>query len=191
MDFITLLLLAFGLSADAFAVSVTNGMCSNKVTKKHALITALTFGFFQALMPTLGYVLGNTLADIISRFQHWIALLLLGAIGVNMLSDAIKEWRSPKAQVCTTLNVFRAKNLILQGVATSIDALAAGVSIAVLNINILTSAFFIGVITFLLCTIGVYIGKRFGTILGSRAKLLGGLVLIGIGVKIFIENQFI
>lgn len=191
MDFITLLLLAFGLSADAFAVSVTNGMCSSKVTKKHALLTALTFGFFQALMPVLGYVLGNTLADIVSRFQHWIALLLLGAIGVNMLADAIKEWKSSEALVCTTLNIFTAKNLILQGLATSIDALAAGVSIAVLNINILASALIIGVITFLLCTIGVYIGKRFGAILGSRAKLIGGIVLIGIGLKIFIENQFL
>ncbi len=190
MDFITLFLLAFGLAADAFAVSVTNGMCSCKITRRHAVLTALTFGFFQALMPVLGFVLGNTFAEIVSRFQHWIALLLLSAIGVNMLTDAMKESKTPDVQICTTLNTFRAKNLILQGIATSIDALAAGVSIAVLNINILTAALIIGFITFLLCTIGVYIGKRFGTILGFRAKILGSIVLIGIGVKIFIENQF-
>lgn len=190
MDFITLILLAFGLAADAFAVSVTNGMCSSKVTRIHALLTALTFGFFQALMPVLGFVLGKTFADIVSRFQHWIALLLLSAIGINMLTEALKERKTPEAQVCTTLNIFRAKNLIMQGLATSIDALAAGVSIAVLNINILAAALIIGVITFFLCTVGVYIGKRFGAILGFRAKILGSLVLIGIGVKIFIENQF-
>lgn len=190
MDFITLFLLAFGLAADAFAVSVTNGMCSCKITRRHAVLTALTFGFFQALMPVLGFVLGNTFAEIVSRFQHWIALLLLSAIGVNMLTDAMKESKTPEVQICTTLNTFRAKNLILQGIATSIDALAAGVSIAVLNINILTAALIIGFITFLLCTIGIYIGKRFGTILGFRAKILGSIVLFGIGVKIFIENQF-
>ncbi len=190
MDLITLFLLAFGLASDAFAVSVTNGMCSSRITKRHALLTALTFGFFQALMPVLGYVLGNSFADFVFRYQHWIALLLLGAIGVNMLSDALKEWKTPEGEVCTTLNIFQAKNLILQGIATSIDALAAGVSIAVLNINILSSALIIGVITFLLCTAGVYIGKRFGTILGFRAKILGGIVLIGIGARIFIQNQF-
>lgn len=191
MDIITLVLLALGLSADAFAVSVTNGMCSKKVTKRHALLTALTFGLFQAFMPVLGYILGNTFADFVFRFQHWIALILLGAIGVNMLSDALKEWKSTDGEVCSTINIFNAKNLILQGLATSIDALAAGVSIAVLNINILTSALIIGVITFLLCTVGVYIGKRFGTMLGFRAKVLGGIVLIGIGARIFIENQFL
>ncbi len=190
MDFLTLVLLALGLAADAFAVSVTNGMCSSRVTKRHALLTALTFGFFQALMPVLGFALGNSFANIVFRIQHWIALLLLGAIGANMLLDALKESKSAEGEECNTLNIFQAKSIILQGLATSIDALAAGVSIAVLNISILASALTIGVITFLLCTIGVYIGKRFGAILGFRAKVLGGIVLIGIGVRIFIENQF-
>ncbi len=191
MDFITLVLLALSLAADAFAVSVTNGMCSSKVTKKHALLTALTFGAFQSLMPVLGFVLGNTFAEFVFRCQHWIALLLLGAIGINMLSDAVKEGKSPNELICSTQNVFRAKNLILQGFATSIDALAAGVSLAVLNINIMTSAIIIGIITFLLCAVGIYIGKRFGAILGFRAKILGGIILIGIGARIFIENQFL
>ena len=190
MDFITLVLLALGLAADAFAVSVTNGMCSSRVTRRHNLVTAFTFGFFQAIMPVLGFILGRTFADIVFRFQHWIALLLLGAIGVNMLTDVIKEWKSEKVAICSTLNLFSAKNLIMQGIATSIDAMAAGVSIAVLNINILTSALTIGIITFLLCSIGVYIGKRFGARLGLRAKILGGIALICIGLRIFIQNQF-
>jgi putative Mn2+ efflux pump MntP len=190
MDFVTLILLALGLAADAFAVSITNGMCSSRVTKRNALLMAFTFGFFQALMPVLGFILGNTFAGFVFRFQHWIALLLLGAIGVNMLSDALRERDTPEEEGCSTLSIFQSRNLILQGIATSIDALAAGVSIAVLNINILTSALIIGMITFLLCAVGVYIGKRFGNILGFRAKVLGGIVLIGIGARIFIENHF-
>lgn len=190
MDLITLVLLALGLSADAFAVAVTNGMCSDKVTKRHAVMTAFTFGFFQALMPVLGFLLGRTFYDIICRYQHWVALLLLGAIGVNMLADTYKEWKN-KESVCTNRNMFNAKNLIMQGIATSIDALAAGVSIAVLNINILSAALLIGLITFVLCIIGVYIGKKFGSLLELRAKLIGGIVLIMIGLKIFVENQFL
>lgn len=189
MGFITIALLALGLSADAFAVSVTNGICSKKVTKKDALLTGITFGFFQALMPVLGFTLGNTFSDFVSRYSHWIALFLLGAIGVNMLSEVIKDWKNPETS-CPATNVFTARNLIIQGVATSIDALAAGVSLAVLDINIFTSAFIIGAITLLLCLVGVEIGKRFGTLLGLRARIIGGFILIALGLKIFIENQF-
>ncbi len=189
MDLLTLIFLALGLSADAFAVAVTNGICSNKVTKRHAVSTAFTFGFFQGLMPVLGFTLGKTFVDIVCRYQHWIALLLLGAIGVNMLSDTYKEWNCTET---TNINrsLFQARNLIMQGIATSIDAFAAGVSIAVLNINIISAALIIGLITFVLCTLGVYIGKKFGALLGLRAKLFGGIVLIIIGLKIFVENQF-
>lgn len=189
MQLITLILLALGLAADAFAVSITNGMCSSgKVTKRHAFFTALTFGFFQALMPVLGFIMGRTFSEIVSLYQHWIALLLLGAIGVNMLMDTYKEWKNPE-EVCTLKDVFTAKNLVMQGIATSIDALAAGVSIAVLDINIISAALTIGITTFICCLIGVYIGKKFGTMLGLRAKLIGGFVLILLGLKIFFQNQ--
>ncbi len=192
MDLLTLVLLALGLSADAFAVAITNGMCSNRVTKGHAIATAFAFGFFQALMPVLGFTLGRTFSDFVCRYQHWIALLLLGAIAINMLTDTFKEWKSAGTiSMCTTRNIFSVKNLLMQAIATSIDALAAGVSIAVLNINIVSAALLIGLITFILCTAGVYIGKKFGSLLGLRAKLIGGLVLLTIGLKIFIENQFI
>ncbi len=190
MDLLTLILLALGLSADAFAVAVTNGIVSHRVTKKDALKTALFFGFFQGLMPLIGFTLGTTFAEFICRFQHWVALILLGAIGANMLTEAIKDWKSTEG-TCTIMNIFTPKNLILQGIATSIDALAAGISLAVLDINIVTSSLLIGVITFFLCGFGVYIGKKFGSLLGVRARFVGGFILIAIGLKIFIENQFL
>ena len=190
MEFITILLLALGLSADAFAVSVTNGICSIKVTKHNAILTAFTFGLFQAIMPMLGYYLGTTFSDFVSRYQHWVALILLGSIGINMLSEVYNEWKHPE-DGCDLKDIFTTRNLIMQGIATSIDALAAGVSLAVMNINILHAALLIGMITFLCCTVGVFIGKRFGSLLGIQARLVGGAVLILLGLKIFVDQQFL
>ena len=188
MDFITQILLAFCLATDAFAVSITNGMCSSKITQKNVFETALTFGAFQGLMPVLGYVLGNSFTEIITRYQHYVALFLLGAIGLNMIVETIKEHKDPE-NICSSRNVFSLGNLIVQGIATSIDALAVGVSLAALNVYIPSTALLIGVITFLCCGFGVYIGKKFGVLLGIRAKFGGGILLILIGVKIFIENM--
>lgn len=195
MDFFTLLLLALGLAADAFAVSITNGILSNHAEdepdnpqamhRKYAFITGITFGFFQAFMPVIGYFLGKTFFEFVHRYQHWVALLLLGAIGINMLTDAIKEQRSP--EISPKATVFTAKNLVLQGAATSIDAMAAGVSFAVLDTSIVTPALLIGIVTFIFCFTGVYIGKIFGTVLGNRARFIGGLLLICIGLKTFID----
>jgi putative Mn2+ efflux pump MntP len=190
MDFLTLVLIALGLSADAFAVSVTNGMCSSHITKKNAFYTALTFGLFQAAMPVLGFFLGCTFSEFISRFQHWVALFLLGFIGINMIAEAIKERRNPE-DACTVKNVFTVKNLILQGIATSIDALAVGVGFAVMDINIFWAALLIGVITFFCCTVGVFIGRKFGALLGLRARFIGGILLLIIGIRIFIEHQLL
>ncbi|MDD3174478.1 MAG: manganese efflux pump MntP family protein [Herbinix sp.] len=190
MDFITLIFLALALSADAFAVSVTNGMFCNKITTKKALLTGIFFGFFQALMPIQGFFLGKTFSDIVHRYQHWVALFLLGAIGINMLADAIKDQQNAKS-THPDKNIFAIKSLILQGIATSIDALAAGVSLAVLQINIFSASLLIGVVTFFCCFLGVYIGRIFGSLLGIKAKFVGGITLIIIGLKIFIENQFL
>ena len=189
MDFVTITLLALGLSADAFAVSVMNGICSDKITRREALLTALFFGFFQALMPVLGFILGNTFSEVVNRYQHWIALFLLGAIGVNMVQQVYKDRKNPDED-CPP-DIFSARNLTMQGIATSIDALAAGVSLAMLKINIISSALVIGIITFFLCYLGVYVGKKFGNLLGLRARLTGGILLILLGLKIFIENQFV
>ncbi len=186
MDFFTLMLLALGLAADAFAVSISNGMCSNHIQKKHAFITGLTFGSFQAIMPIIGYLLGKTFFEFVHRYQHWVALFLLGAIGINMITDAAKE-RHPTQKPDRREAVFNAKSLTLQGTATSIDAMAAGLSFAVLDTPILTPVLLIGITTFIFCFIGVYIGKIFGTILGNRARFAGGILLILIGIKTFIE----
>lgn len=189
MEFITITLLALGLSADAFAVALTNGICSAKVTKKDAVTTAFTFGLFQTIMPILGYYLGATFFDIIYRFQHWIAFLLLTSIGANMLSEVYHEWKHPEKDSILQ-DIFTPKKLIMQGIATSIDALAAGVSMVAIQLNIVSAALFIGLITFFCCAVGVFIGKRFGALLGIRARLVGSMVLIILGLKILLEHQF-
>lgn len=188
MDLLTQILLGFCLSADAFAVSITNGMCSKRITQRNVFSTAVTFGAFQAIMPVLGFTLGCTFTEIISKYQHYIALFLLGAIGLNMVVDAVREYKHPE-NVCGTKNIFTVGNLLLQGIATSIDALAVGVSLAAINANIATTSLLIGIITFSCCALGVYIGRKFGMLLGIRAKLGGGILLILIGVKIFIEHM--
>lgn len=186
MDFITLVLLSFGLAADAFAVSLSDGMCSKHVTKNNAIAVATSFGFYQALMPILGFLLGCTFAEVIGRFQHWVALFLLSAIGINMIWDTIKEAKNPHC--VQTKNIFSTKNLTLQGIATSIDALAVGVSLAVIQANIVSSALVIGIITFASCFVGVLIGHKFGSLLGCRAKIAGGILLILIGLRIFFNS---
>ena len=189
MDFLTLILLAVALTADAFAVSITNGICRQRVTKRYALFTGIIFGFFQALMPAIGFLLGNTFSETVHRYQHWIALILLGGIGTNMLVDAIKEQRNPKPPQPVS-QIVTIKTLLLQGIATSIDALAAGVGFAVLEINIFTATIIIGIVTFIFSYFGVYIGKLFGMILGVLAKFAGGMILIVIGFKLFLESKF-
>lgn len=186
MNLLTLILVAFGLSADAFAVAVTNGICCKRLTKKHVTATALSFGFFQGFMPFLGYVLGITFSEFISRYQHFVALFLLSAIGINMLEEVRREKKYPES-TCSSKDIFTIKNLIFQGVATSIDALAAGVSFAAMEVNIIIASPLIGIITFLCCFVGVYIGRKFGALLGLRARLVGGILLILIGLHIFFE----
>lgn len=187
MDLLTQILLSFCLATDAFAVSVSNGICSMKITGKDVIATALTFGLFQSTMPVLGYILGNGFSNIISKYQHFAALFILSAIGLNMIADAIKEIRNPEV-INGSVNVFSARNLIMQGIATSIDALAAGISLLAIEASIAATSFIIGSITFICCAIGVYIGRRFGMLLGIRAKFVGGVLLILIGIKIFAEN---
>ena len=186
MNFITLVLLSFGLASDAFAVSLTDGMCSKHVTKNNAIAVAASFGFYQALMPILGFLLGCTFTEVIGRFQHWVALFLLSAIGINMIWDTIKEAKNPHCVQAN--NIFSTKNLTLQGIATSIDALAVGVGLAVIQANIVSSAIVIGIITFASCFVGVLIGHKFRSLLGCRVKIAGGILLILIGLRIFFNS---
>lgn len=189
MSLITLLFLAIGLAMDAFAVSITNGLCYPKLKTKHALLDGLTFGIFQAVMPLLGFFIGRTFSSAINFLDHWIALILLAFIGGNMIREAVNEMRHPE-ESCSKA-AFNFKRLMLQGVATSIDALAVGVSFAVMNVDILSACILIGIITFLFSFIGIFIGKKFGGLLKEKAEIIGGCILIIIGLKIFIEHMFL
>lgn len=186
MGILELLLIAVGLSMDAFAVSVTNGLCKKNMNLKWTIGSALTFGLFQGVMPTLGYALGSTFTSYVERFDHIIALILLGMIGGKMLWDAFHE----KEEGTEQNSSLSFGELMIQGVATSIDALAVGVTFSAMKANIVVSAGFIAAITFLLSLAAVWVGKKFGAVLNKKAEIAGGLILIGIGVKIFIEHTF-
>lgn len=185
MNLAELLLLAVGLSMDASAVSISNALCMPRIRTKEVLRIAGAFGFFQALMPFLGYYFASLFYDVISGFDHWVALLLLLFIGGKMLWEAVK---GEEEQECPTR--ITNKMLLLQAVATSIDALAVGISLSALSVNVWSSVLIIGLVTFGCCVLAMLVGKRFGNALGKRAGILGGLILIGIGLKIFIEHMF-
>ena len=181
MGLLELFLIAVGLSMDAFAVAICKGLSVKKVTVKHGLIVGLYFGGFQAGMPLLGYFLGSSFAKYIENFDHWIAFVLLGIIGFNM----IRESREKGEELNDS---FGFKAMFPMAVATSIDALAVGVSFAIMQVQIVWAVAFIGVITFTLSAIGVKIGNHFGVKYKSKAELFGGVVLILLGTKILLEH---
>lgn len=183
MGIVELFILAVGLSMDAFAVSICKGLSMKKMSWKNALIAGLYFGGFQALMPALGYFLGIQFSDMITSIDHWIAFVLLAIIGINM----IKESRTESERLDDSFGI---KTMLLLAVATSIDALAVGVTFAFLKVNIIPAVTFIGVITFCFGVAGIKIGNVFGEKYKSRAELAGGIILILIGLKILIEHLF-
>ena len=179
-----LFIIAVGLSMDACAVSICKGLSVKKVTLGHAAICGGYFGAFQALMPVIGFVLGVQFRDLITGIDHWIALILLGLIGANMIREALSgEEEEVNCSFC-----FRA--MLPLAIATSIDALAVGVTFAAMDIGskIVFAVIFIGVVTFLLSAIGVKIGNLFGMKFKSKAELFGGVVLVLMGLKIFLED---
>lgn len=182
MGVVELILIAIGLAMDAFAVSLGKGLTLKRVEGKFALVAGAWFGGFQALMPIIGYLLGRTFAGFVISVDHWIAFVLLALIGINMIRDTL--WGDKEQHTSD----FSARSMFLMAVATSIDALAVGVTMAFLDVNIWIAATVIGVITFALSAVGVVLGYRFGTLLGSKAGLLGGVILIGLGVKIILEH---
>lgn len=189
MDLVTIILIAIGLSMDAFAVSITNGAMIDKVTAKEALRVGVFFGGFQALMPLIGWAAGVKFERYITAIDHWIALILLSIIGGKMIYESIKGGEPEIA--CDYVGEKRClsnKTLVILAIATSIDALAVGVSFAFLKTSIISSIIIIGIITFIICFLGVLIGKKCGELLKKRAEILGGVVLIIIGLKIFIEH---
>lgn len=181
MDLLELFLIALGLSMDAFAVSVCKGLSVKRVLPRHAAAAGLYFGGFQALMPLAGYFLGVSFRGLIERFDHWVAFVLLTLIGISM----IREARSGSEALNGDFS-FRA--MLPLALATSIDALAVGVTFAFLSVKIVPAVLLIGAITFLLSAAGMKIGNVFGARYKSRAELLGGIILVLMGLKILLEH---
>lgn len=177
-----LVIIAVGVSMDAFAVSICKGLSVRSLKPHHALNAACWFGGFQALMPLIGYYLGVSFTDFVSNIDHWIAFILLGFIGGRMVYEAMSgdDARSDSD--------FSCKSMLPLAVATSIDALAVGVSLAFLNVDIWTAVLAIGVITGLFSAVGVYIGKSFGARYKSKAEIVGGVILFIMGLKILLEH---
>lgn len=182
MDIITLFSLAVGLSMDAFAVSVCKGLAMKKLTVKKMVVVGLWFGGFQALMPVIGYMLGIQFKSSITSIDHWIAFILLGIIGLNMIRESGNEETESAGESLAV------KEMLVLAVATSIDALAVGITFAFLNVNIFKAVSFIGVITFILAMAGVKAGNVFGTRYKAKAELAGGIILILLGFKILLEH---
>lgn len=184
MSLLELFIIAVGLSMDAFAVSICKGLSMCRWRGRDALIIGLYFGGFQAMMPFAGYLLGSRFKQAITAYDHWIAFILLGVIGINMIKESLdKESESCDASV-------RMKDMLILAIATSIDAIAVGVTFAFLQVRIIPAISFIGCTTLLLSMVGVKVGTVFGCKYKSRAELAGGLILVFMGCKILIEHLF-
>lgn len=182
MSIFEIIVISFGLAMDAFAVSVCKGLSMQKIMWKNTIIIACYFGLFQALMPVLGFLLGSSFAVIVKNIDHWIAFILLTIIGGNMIKESRDdeiEKRNDRIDV---------KTMLVLSIATSIDALAVGITFAFFKINIILAVLIIGIITYILSILGVVIGNKFGDKLQNKAELIGGIILILIGTKILFEH---
>jgi len=195
MSFIALIITAFALSMDAFAVSITKGMTIKNLKKSTGIKMALAFGLFQGGMPLIGWLLGISFESYIKSIDHWVAFILLGFIGFNMIKgffDDRKEKDINEAEVAISSATIEEdlsnKEIIMLAIATSIDALAVGISFAFLSVSIVPAASIICIVTFLVCLIGVFLGNKLGDIFNGYAELVGGIVLILIGFNILNEH---
>lgn len=188
MGFVELMMLAIGLSMDAFAVSICKGLSMKKAGLWEGMICGVWFGGFQAIMPVIGFFLGTLFAKQIEAFDHWVAFILLALIGGNMFKEAFS-----KCDCCEEHDAdLSVKTMFVMAVATSIDALAVGISLAMAgNVNIWMAMALIGVVTFLMCTAGVKIGNIFGSRYEKKAEAAGGIILILLGLKILLEHLYI
>lgn len=186
MDLLSILLIGIGLSMDAAAVSIAKGMClKDSSLKEYAFKLAFFFGFFQGFMPAVGYFAGSHFASYVQAIDHWVAFILLGFIGFNMIKESQEEKEEE-----TAISTISYKDILVLAIATSIDALAIGVSFAFLQVNIFVAVCVIGITTFLLSLIAVFMGKKLGTLFQKYAETLGGCILIFLGIKILIEHLF-
>ena len=183
MSIISLIVIASGLAMDAFAVSITSGFSIKPLKVSHALKIGIFFGLFQAIMPVIGWYTGLAFRDLIAHVDHWIAFGLLSFIGCKMIYESNKSGKD-KNQI-NSLNIY---TLILLSIATSIDALAIGLTLSFLKVFIILPAITIGIITFLFSFTGVYLGNKFGHFFEVKIEIFGGLILIGIGIKILLEH---
>lgn len=177
-----IILISIGLAMDAFAVSICKGLSMKKMSIKKAIIIGLYFGGFQASMPVIGYFLGATFQNIVTKIDHWIVFALLSFIGGKMIKESFSSKRGGYS------SSVEFKGMLVLAIATSIDALAVGITFAFLNVNILLASFSIGIIAFVLSVIGVKIGNSFGAKYESKAELVGGIILVFIGIKILMEH---
>ena len=182
MGILEILLIGVGLAMDAFAVSICKGLAMKKIDWKKAIIIGLYFGIFQGVMPIIGYFLGTTFQSLVTSMDHWIAFVLLALIGGNMIKEAFDY----ESEGCNDNIDFR--TMLVLAIATSIDALAVGITFAFLKTNLLVAVLVIGIITFILSLIGVKIGNKFGSKYESKAELVGGIILILMGLKILLEH---
>lgn len=183
MDILTVIFIAVGLAMDAFAVSIASGITMEKLRIRYALRIAFFFGVFQAIMPIIGFTAGLSIREFISQFDHWIAFGLLVFIGSKMIYESLLLDGDEQKMDPDDFGL-----LLVLSIATSIDALAVGISLSLLNVDIFLPAFIIGIVTFILSYLGVFIGRRVGHLFEKKIEVLGGLVLIGIGLKILIEH---
>ncbi len=182
MSYLKMIMLGFGLAADAFAVSVAEGVTIEKAVHKHTLRVSGMFGLFQGLMPVVGWLAGRTIRGFIHPYDHWVACLLLAFIGGKMIVDSLYGVETEADE-----GASGGLKLIMLAVATSIDALAIGITLAVLGTDIWTPAVVIGCVTAILCALGVQAGHRIGTYVGKKAEIVGGIVLVALGAKILVE----
>ena len=180
--FFELLLIAFGLGMDSFSVSICKGLAMKQIEIKKVIKIALVFGLFQGIMPTIGFFLGKTFSSLIINIDHWIAFILLGVIGINMIKEAFSD---EEENVDDKVDL---KTLCVLGLATSIDALIIGITFSLMNVNIFLAASIITGITFSMCIIGVKLGNILGCKFGKKAEILGGVILILMGTKILLEH---
>ncbi|MBN2063469.1 MAG: manganese efflux pump [Sedimentisphaerales bacterium] len=185
MQLIEIFIIALGLAMDAFAVSVSSGVIIHKLHIRHAMRVAAFFGGFQALMPYIGWQIGRLASDYVRAYDHWVAFIILAAIGGKMIYEA--KWGDEEKERPDPLSL---KVLLILAIATSIDALAVGVTFSCLNMAIVMPVIIIGIVTFITSLAGVYIGDFFGNIFGDKLEIFGGLILIGIGAKILLEHLF-
>lgn len=186
MGLIEIIIIGIGLAMDAFAISICKGLSIKEINLQKAIVISSYFGIFQAGMPVMGYVLSKRFENFVTSIDHWIAFFLLFFIGLNMIKDAFEKKEDKNLEN----DDMGFKEMVMLSVATSIDALAVGITFAFLNVDIFSSTIIIGIITFIISLLGVFIGKRFGDIFEKKAEVLGGIILILIGIKILAQHLF-